>query len=204
MTHELQPDAINFAKLNGLVPAVVQHASTHAVLMVGFMTREALDRTLNTRLVTFWSRSRQQLWQKGESSGNALDMVSIHLDCDKDALLVMALPRGPVCHTGEETCFGISDVGKGSVLTRLQDTISERKRTMPPDSYTTELFASGTSRISQKVGEEGLEVALASVQNKREAVKEESADLLYHLLVLLQQHGLKLEDVEEVLRKRMK
>lgn len=197
-------DGLNFGKLNGLIPAIIQDASSNQVLMIGFMNREAAQKTLQERRVTFWSRTKQRLWQKGETSGNTLEVSSIHIDCDGDALLVRAHPAGPVCHTGSYTCFGESKSGSSNgVLSELENIIRERKQQMPSESYTAKLFRQGLPRIAQKVGEEAVETVVASMQGNRDALKEESADLLYHLLVLLQEQGLSLEEVTAVLQKRM-
>ena len=196
---------LNFEKLNGLVPAVVQDVRTNQVLMVGFMNQEALKKTLAENKVTFWSRTRQRLWQKGETSGNYLEFVSASVDCDQDSLLVKAIPHGPVCHTNQFTCFGEEETDKsGVILTRLEETIRRRQAEMPEGSYTTKLFKEGTPRIAQKVGEEGVEVALASVLGDKKKLAEETADLLYHILVLLRQQGMNLKDVAEELDRRMK
>jgi len=203
---------LNFEKLGGLVPAVIQDARTNQVLMVGFMNRDALKKTLDDKRVTFWSRTKQRLWQKGETSGNFLEFISLKTDCDNDSLLIKVIPHGPVCHTNQFTCFGEDEIRKGeillgdigSVLCRLEEIICERQKTMPEGSYTSKLFKEGTPRIAQKVGEEGVEVALAAVLLDKKRLTEESADLLFHLLVLLRQQKLTLEDVTEELRKRMK
>ena len=195
---------INFDAATGLVPAVVQDAQTGQVLMVGYMNRESLERTEKNRRVTFWSRSRQTLWEKGETSGNFLEFVSAAADCDGDALLVKANPHGPTCHTGQVSCFGDAEVSPSAILGGLERTIVGRKKEMPAKSYTTELFRSGTPRIAQKVGEEGVEVVIASLQDDDARLLEESADLLYHLSVLLVQRGKGWNDVLEVLRSRMK
>ena len=197
-------DQLNFGKLNGLIPAIIQDASSDQVLMIGFMNREAVQKTLQERRVTFWSRTRQRLWQKGETSGNILEVSSILIDCDGDALLVRANPTGPVCHTGSHTCFGEEKSGASSaVLDKLENIIRERRQQMPEESYTAKLFREGTPRIAQKVGEEAVETVIAAVQGNSDALKEESADLLYHLLVLLQERGLNIGDVTSVLKKRM-
>jgi len=198
-------DKLNFEKLGGLVPAVIQDARTNQVLMVGFMNREALNKTLTDKKVTFWSRTKKRLWQKGETSGNFLEYVSMQTDCDNDSLLIKAIPHGPVCHTNQFTCFGEDEaVDVGNVLCRLEEIIRNRKQMMPEGSYTSKLFKEGTPRIAQKVGEEGVEVALASVLNDKKRFIEESADLLFHLLVLLCQQDLVLADVTKELRNRMK
>ena len=198
-------ETLNYSKLGGLVPAVVQDARTHQVLMVGFMNPEALEKTLAEKKVTFWSRTKKRLWQKGETSGNFLEFVSLQPDCDNDSLLIKAIPHGPVCHTNTFTCFGESEtMDAGSVLNKLESTIRSRKETMPEGSYTSKLFKEGTPRIAQKVGEEGVEVALASVLGDKQRCTEESADLLFHLLVLLHQQELTLADVTQELQRRMK
>ncbi len=196
---------LNFDKLNGLIPAIVQDAATNQVLMVGFMNRSALEKTIADKKVTFWSRTKQRLWQKGETSGNYLEFISATPDCDNDSLLVKAVPHGPVCHTGAFTCFGERElIDAGSVLRRLEATIRERRKTMPADSYTAKLFTAGTPRIAQKVGEESVETIIAALSKNKQRLTEESADLLYHLIVLLCQEESALEDVTEELRRRMK
>jgi phosphoribosyl-ATP pyrophosphohydrolase/phosphoribosyl-AMP cyclohydrolase len=196
---------LNFDKLGGLVPAVIQDARTDQVLMVGFMNREALDKTLADKKVTFWSRTRQCLWQKGETSGHILEFVQASVDCDHDALLIKAIPHGPICHTGAFTCFGEKEgVDIGRVLGTLEETIHERQTARREGSYTSKLFDEGTPRIAQKVGEEGVEVALAAALGDTKRLKEESADLIFHLLVLLRQLGMTLGDVAEELQCRMK
>ena len=198
-------DKLNFEKLGGLVPAVVQDTRSSQVLMVGFMNPEALERTQADKKVTFWSRTKKRLWQKGETSGNFLEFVSMQTDCDNDSLLIKAIPHGPVCHTNQFTCFGeeeLMDVGR--VLSRLEEIVWSRKQTMPEGSYTAKLFKAGTPRIAQKVGEEGVEVALASVLGDKKRLVEESADLLFHLLVLLRQQDLTLAEVTKELQGRMK
>jgi phosphoribosyl-ATP pyrophosphohydrolase/phosphoribosyl-AMP cyclohydrolase len=195
-------DQLNFSKLNGLLPAIVQDAETRQVLMVGFMNREAVQETLNKNTVIFWSRTKQRLWQKGETSGNTLQLISAAADCDGDALLIQAKPAGPTCHTGTYTCFG--EEKREDTLAALERTIQQRKRDMPNDSYTATLFARGTPFISQKVGEEAVEVLVASLQQDQSALKQEAADLLYHLLVLFVDRGISLADVTAILRERMK
>jgi phosphoribosyl-ATP pyrophosphohydrolase/phosphoribosyl-AMP cyclohydrolase len=198
-------DQLNFSKLNGLVPAIIQDATTRQVLMVGFMNREAVERTIRDNRVTFWSRTKQRFWQKGETSGNFLDVVSLQADCDNDSLLVLVHPHGPVCHTGTFTCFGESELSSArDVLMELESVIAGRKLSMPEGSYTTKLFKAGMPRIAQKVGEEGVEVALAGALQQKDRVAEESGDLLYHLLVLLQESGVSFYDVLRVLEARRK
>jgi phosphoribosyl-ATP pyrophosphohydrolase/phosphoribosyl-AMP cyclohydrolase len=197
-------DKLNFGKLNGLVPAIIQDASSSQVLMVGFMNRDAVAKTIEERLVTFWSRTKSRLWRKGETSGNTLAVVSIAVDCDGDALLIKANPAGPVCHTGTFTCFGEEQQKRDiSTIDKLEEIIRDRAERLPSESYTASLLQQGTGRIAQKVGEEAVETVVAAMQKDREAVKEESADLLYHLLVLLRDQGISVSEVGGVLRKRM-
>jgi phosphoribosyl-AMP cyclohydrolase / phosphoribosyl-ATP pyrophosphohydrolase len=195
-------DSINFDKMGGVVPAVVQDADNRRVLMVGFMDREALRRTLEGREVVFWSRSRKTYWKKGETSGNILSLVSVSADCDTDSLLVLARPSGPVCHTGSETCFPDAE-GEGAVIDTLARVIARRRKEMPQGSYTAELFRSGIARIGQKVGEEAVELAIAAQYQDKQRCIEESADLLYHLLVLLAEKEIPVSDVYGELGKRM-
>lgn len=190
-------DRIDWAKGDGLVPAIVQHADDGRVLMLGYMDREALDATLRTRRVTFFSRSRQQAWTKGETSGNFLDTVSVTADCDGDALLVHARPAGPTCHRGTVSCFS-------GAIAELDAVIAARLASAPETSYTRRLFDAGIRRIAQKVGEEGLETALAGAGESDAALLGEAADLVYHTLVLLRARGLTLADLESVLRSRGK
>lgn len=197
--------SLDFSKGDGLLPAVVQHAETGAVLMVGYMNRDALRATLERRHVVFFSRSKNRLWEKGETSGNTLDLVDIRTDCDRDSLLVSARPRGPVCHVGAATCFGNESNTKAerlAFLGALEGVIEKRIADRPEGSYTARLYAQGAKRIAQKVGEEGLEVALAAVAETDEKVIAESADLLFHLLVLLKSRGVSLERVARELEAR--
>jgi phosphoribosyl-AMP cyclohydrolase / phosphoribosyl-ATP pyrophosphohydrolase len=198
-------DTLAFAKGDGLLPAVVQHAVTGAVLMVGYMNREALRETLSRRHVVFFSRSKQRLWEKGETSGHFLELDNIRTDCDRDALLVTARPLGPVCHEGTATCFGDDSVTSGeqlAFLATLESVIEKRIAESPQGSYTARLFAEGPRRIAQKVGEEGLEVALAAVAETDDKVVAESADLIFHLLVLLRSRGLSFQGVVTELQSR--
>ncbi|HVO46758.1 MAG TPA: bifunctional phosphoribosyl-AMP cyclohydrolase/phosphoribosyl-ATP diphosphatase HisIE [Steroidobacteraceae bacterium] len=198
-------DTVDFAKSGGLVTAVVQHASTGAVLMVGHMNRAALEQTLVRGRVVFYSRSRECLWEKGETSGHSLILCDVRADCDRDALLVRATPLGPVCHTGTATCFGDSGVSSTApleFLRELEEIIGQRRTAGAGSSYTARLFAEGPQRIAQKVGEEALEVALASVAQAADQVVAESADLLFHLLVLLRSRELSLADVVGELQSR--
>jgi phosphoribosyl-AMP cyclohydrolase / phosphoribosyl-ATP pyrophosphohydrolase len=196
---------LDFGKSDGLIPAIVQRADSGAVLMLGYMNAEALAATFERRRVVFYSRSKQRLWMKGETSGHVLDLVEIRTDCDRDALLVTARPNGPVCHVGTSTCFGDvapSSEGKLGFLATLESVIEQRVTENPEGSYTARLFAKGPKRIAQKVGEEGLEVALAAVAEGDDKVISESADLLYHLLVLLKSRGVSLANVVAELESR--
>lgn len=197
-------DEIDFQKNNGLVPAIVQDASTLQVLMLGYMSKDSVLKTIDTQKVTFYSRSRQTLWTKGETSGNILELVSLNVDCDKDTLLVKAHPVGPTCHKGTVSCFG--DMGPEGVgfLGYLNMLIESRKGEPPEHSYTAKLLTEPLHRAAQKVGEEGVETALAAVAEDEAALLGESADLLYHLIVLLRARGLSLLDAIEVLRSRHK
>jgi phosphoribosyl-ATP pyrophosphohydrolase/phosphoribosyl-AMP cyclohydrolase len=198
-------DTLDFAKSDGLLPAVVQHADTGAVLMVGYMNREALGETLARRHVIFFSRSKQRLWEKGETSGHFLELDQIRTDCDRDALLVTARPLGPVCHEGTVTCFGDEPITKGerfAFLSTLEGVIEQRIADSPTGSYTARLFAEGPKRIAQKVGEEGIEVALAAAVEPDDKVVSESADLIFHLLVLLRSRGLSFQSVVAELQSR--
>ena len=236
---KISADNIDWEKSDGLVPAVVQHATTHRVLMLGYMNRESFEKTQESGKVTFYSRSRQQLWQKGETSGNTLDVEQIEIDCDADTVLVRAHPHGPTCHLLTESCFDRTPDGTAEITSetsaaapssesntrgmqfigQLQQLIESRKSANPDSSYTAQLFSSGTAKIAQKVGEEGVEVALAAVvaamsttdktdstDNSRSVLDEEflgeCADLVYHLLVVLAERGFEINDVAEVLRQR--
>lgn len=199
MTEPLRMPALDWDKTGGLVPAVVQDAATHRVLMLGYVSRESLEYTLATGLATFYSRSRQRLWTKGETSGNTLRVVSLAADCDADALLLRVQPQGPTCHLGRASCFASA---AGSALGALDAVVASRAETMPGGHYTTRLLGAGVRRVAQKVGEEGVETALAAVAQDDEALLGEAADLAYHLLVLLRARGLGLEDMERVLAAR--
>lgn len=194
---------IDFEKMDGLVPAIIQDATTKNVLMLGFMNEEAYKKTIETGHVTFWSRSRQTLWTKGETSGHFLNLVSIKNDCDNDTLLVRVNPVGPTCHTGTDTCWGEdNETSPILFLTELQDFIDKRKKEMPEGSYTTSLFNKGINKISQKVGEEALETVIEATNGTDEHLVYEASDLLYHLLVMLTAKGLRIEDVAAELQKR--
>lgn len=196
----VKSSAINFTKLNGLVPCVVQDARTHAVLMLGFMNEEAYKKTLTDKKVTFYSRSKKRLWTKGESSGNYLTLVEVLLDCDQDTLLIKAIPAGPVCHTGAATCFGESNAMWD--LNTLEGIILDRKTNPQKGSYTNTLFNAGINKIAQKVGEEAVELVIEAKDNNNDLFLGEAADLLYHYLVLLSAKNIRLKDVLGVLQKR--
>ncbi len=194
---------IDFNKMGGLVPAIVQDDNTRRVLMLGYMNKEALRLTQETGNVTFWSRSRQTLWTKGETSGNFLRLVEIKVDCDNDALLVLARPTGPVCHTGADTCWGESNKKNPLLfLSELSDFIEKRHREMPEGSYTTSLFRDGLNRMAQKVGEEALELVIEATNGTDERLIYEGSDMLYHLIVLLTSKGLRIEDMATELAER--
>lgn len=198
MTPE-QIEALDWDKQGGLLPAVVQDARNHRVLMLGYMNRESLQRTMELGQVTFYSRSKQRLWTKGESSGNVLQLMSVAADCDRDSLLIQAIPHGPTCHRGTVSCF---DQAPASFVAELDHLVEARERERPADSYTTRLFEKGVRRIAQKVGEEGVETALAAVAESDDALLGESGDLVYHLLVLLRSRGLGWNDVQSLLAER--
>lgn len=194
---------IDFDKMDGLVPAIIQDADTRMVLMLGFMNREAYEKTIQTGKVTFWSRTRQCLWTKGETSGHFLHLVDMKIDCDNDTLLVRVHPVGPVCHTGTDTCWAeTNDKAPITFLSELQDYIEKRHEEMPEGSYTTSLFKKGVNRIAQKVGEEALETVIEATSGSNEQLIYESSDLLYHLIVLLTSKGLRIEDAVEELHRR--
>ncbi len=194
---------IDFEKMGGLVPAIIQDATTKNVLMLGFMNEEAYQKTLETRHVTFWSRTRQTLWTKGETSGHWLNLVSMQIDCDNDTLLVKVNPVGPTCHTGTDTCWGESNEASPLLfLTELQDFINQRKAEMPEGSYTTKLFRDGINKIAQKVGEEALETVIEATNGTDDHLIYEASDLLYHLIVMLTEKGLRIEDVATELHRR--
>jgi phosphoribosyl-ATP pyrophosphohydrolase/phosphoribosyl-AMP cyclohydrolase len=199
MRIDIDPSALDWTKGDGLLPVIVQDAGNLRVLMLGYMNREALDATLASRRVTFFSRSKQRLWTKGESSGHVLELVSVEADCDNDTLLVLAHPQGPTCHLQRPSCFPSAP---SAFLSDLDALVAQRDRDRPVDSYTTRLFDAGVRRIAQKVGEEGVEAALAAVAQDKTALLGESADLLYHLTVLLRARGLSLAEAVDVLRQR--
>ena len=196
---------LDFAKQGGLIPAIIQDNTTGKVLMLGFMNEEAFAKTQEIGKVTFYSRTRQCLWTKGETSGNFLNVVSIKEDCDNDTLLIKVNPVGPVCHTGADTCF--NEVNKENpilFLSTLQDFINKRYEEMPEGSYTTSLFQKGVAKMSQKVGEEAVETVIEAMANNNSRLIYESSDLLYHLIVLLTSKGLRIEDLAADLKKRHK
>ena len=194
---------LDFEKTGGLIPAIIQDSTTKNVLMLGYMNEEALQITEETGRVTFWSRTRKCLWTKGETSGHYLSVVSITPDCDNDTLLVEAVPHGPVCHTGSDTCFGgKNEADSIHFLSSLQDVVCQRHKDMPEGSYTTSLFRDGTNRMAQKVGEEALEAVIEAVSGNNERLVYEAADLIYHLEVLLASKGLRIEDIADELRQR--
>lgn len=197
MPHEFND--LDWAKGDGLLPVIVQDASNLRVLMLGYMNAEALATTRSSGFVTFYSRSKQRLWKKGEASGHVLALVSIEADCDNDTLLVLANPQGPTCHLQRASCFPNAP---GDFLSDLDVLVAQRERERPVGSYTTSLFEGGARRIAQKVGEEGVETALAAVAQDAEALLGESADLLFHLTVLLRARGLALADAVRVLERR--
>ena len=191
-------------KMDNLLPAIVQDALSAKVLMQGYMDQDALAKTLETGKVTFFSRSKQRLWTKGETSGNTLDLVSVACDCDQDSLLVLANPNGPTCHTGAESCWFDGNTPAFTFLADLERVLAARKDADPKSSYTASLYNKGIKRIAQKVGEEGVETALAATVHDKEELKNEAADMLYHLTVLLQASDMSLNDALDVLRERHK
>lgn len=189
---------------DGLIPAVVQNANTKDVLMLGYMNKEALDATLDKGLVTFYSRSKSTLWTKGETSGNVLHLTDLAVDCDNDTILIKAVPKGPTCHTGTTTCFGEKENGTSSIafLLELSAIIKQRRKDKPKNSYIAKMFKKGRERIAKKVGEEGVEVALAHMSKKKKHTREEAADLMFHYLMLLEHADITLADVCGVLSER--
>lgn len=193
---------LDFEKMNGLIPAIIQDNSTQKVLMLGFMNQEAYQKTVETGKVTFFSRTKNRLWTKGEESGNFLHVVSIKADCDNDTLLIMVNPVGPVCHTGTDTCWGDKNEQDIMFLKELQDFIDRRRQEMPEKSYTTSLFNSGVNKMAQKVGEEAVETVIEACNGTDERLIYEGADLLYHLIVLLTYKGYRIEDLARELKER--
>lgn len=195
---------LDFGKTGGLIPAIIQDADTSKVLMLGYMNQEALDKTKALNKVTFYSRTKQRLWTKGEESGNFLNVVSISVDCDNDTLLIKVKPMGPVCHTGADTCFDEKNEESVLFLKSLQSFINKRHQEMPENSYTTSLFKSGVNRMAQKVGEEAIESVIEACNGTDERLIYESADMIYHLIVLLTSKGLSIEDLAKELKSRHK
>ena len=195
---------LNFEKMGGLLPAIIQDNNTGKVLMLGFMNEEAYKKTVETGKVTFYSRTRQQLWTKGETSGNFLQVVNILQDCDQDTLLIKVVPAGPVCHTGADTCFGERNQEDIMFLKYLQNFIERRRQEMPEGSYTTSLFQKGVNRMAQKVGEEAVETVIEATNGTEDRLIYEASDLIYHLIVLLTSKGLRIEDLARELERRHK
>ncbi len=196
---------IDYKKNNGLVPAIIQDAETDKVLMLGYMNEEALKVTIDTKQVTFFSRTKQRLWTKGEESGNVLHLIDIKLDCDNDTLLIKVNPHGPVCHKGSDTCWNEDNTQSFGFLSNLESVIENRKNNASKDtSYVASLFAKGINKIAQKVGEEAVEVVIEAKDSDDTLFLDESADLLFHYMILLQAKGFKLNDVVEVLKNREK
>ena len=193
---------LNFEKMNGLIPAIIQDNYTQKVLMLGFMNKEAYEKTIETGKVTFYSRTKNRLWTKGETSGNFLHVVSVKADCDNDTLLIMVTPEGPVCHTGTDTCWGEKNEQDIMFLKELQDFIDKRHAEMPEHSYTTSLFKSGVNKMAQKVGEEAVETIIEACNGTDERLIYEGADLIYHLIVLLTSKGYRIEDLARELKER--
>ena len=195
---------LDFEKMGGLIPAIVQYNNTNKVLMLGFMNEEALEQTLSSGKVTFFSRTKNRLWMKGETSGNTLSVVSITPDCDNDTLLIKAIPAGPVCHLGTDTCFGEKNEEDIMFLKYLQNFIERRRHEMPEGSYTTTLFQKGINRMAQKVGEEAVETVIEATNGTEDRLIYEASDLIYHLIVLLTSKGLRIDDLARELKKRHK
>lgn len=193
---------LDFEKMNGLIPAIIQDNYTQKILMLGFMNKEAYEKTMETGKVTFFSRTKNRLWTKGEESGNFLHVVSVKADCDNDTLLIMVHPEGPVCHKGTDTCWGDKNEQDIMFLKELQDFIDRRRQEMPEKSYTTSLFNSGVNKMAQKVGEEAVETILEACNGTDERLIYEGADLLYHLIVLLTYKGYRIEDLARELKER--
>ena len=197
-------EQLAWEKMDNLIPAIIQDYATGAILMQGFMNKDALAASLDSGNATFFSRSKQRLWMKGESSGNTLSVKQVITDCDKDSLLLLVAPAGPTCHLGTRSCFPEESLSRQNFLSYLERFIDERKSDSPEESYTARLLARGTTKVAQKVGEEGVEVALAAVAETKDDLLGECADLFYHTLVLLQNKGIALSEVMEVLEQRHK
>lgn len=195
---------LDFTKMDGLIPAIIQDYNTNKVLMLGFMNEEAYQQTVERKKVVFYSRTKQRLWMKGETSGNILQVINMKADCDTDTLLIKAIPTGPVCHTGDDTCFGEKNEEDVMFFKQLQNFIETRRQEMPEGSYTTSLFQKGVNRMAQKVGEEAVETVIEATNGTEEGFIYESSDMLYHLIVLLTSKGLRIEDLARELKKRHK
>ena len=195
---------LKFDETTGLIPAIVQDNATGSVLMLGYMNQQAVDETHRSGRVTFFSRSKQRLWTKGEESGNYLDLVGMSVDCDQDTLLVKAIPHGPTCHKGTDTCWGEQNQERFGFLSQLEDVIADRRENAPENSYVASLFTKGINKIAQKVGEEAVELVIEAKDDSEELFLNESADLLFHYLILLQAKGYTLTDVINILRQRHK
>ncbi len=195
---------LDFSKLNGLLPAVVVDNNNNQVLMLGFMNRDALEKTLETKLVTFFSRTKNKLWTKGETSGNYLKLINIKSDCDNDSLLIFAEPAGNTCHTGNYSCFGVENFHSINFLNNLFNLIKQRKKNLPENSYTTKLFKEGANRIIQKVGEEAVEVLIAAKNRDKKEIINEASDLVYHLLVMLAEQEIEFSEIVQNLESRHK
>jgi phosphoribosyl-ATP pyrophosphohydrolase/phosphoribosyl-AMP cyclohydrolase len=194
--------ALNFEKLGGILPAIIQDSDTNEVLMLGFVNQESYDKTIAEGKVCFYSRTKKRLWTKGEESGNFLNVVEITEDCDHDTLLIRVEPVGPVCHTGQRTCFGEVSPNRLSFLNKLQDLLKTRKKELPEGSYTSKLFKAGVNRIAKKLGEEAVELVIEAKDNDDSLFLNEAADLLFHMMILLVDRGYELEDVTKILEER--
>jgi len=201
---QIDINQLNFSKFNGLIPAIIIDIRNQQILMLGFMNKEALQKTIDTKLITFFSRKRNVLWTKGETSGNYLNLVDIKPDCDNDSLLVYVLPEGPTCHLGNYSCFNLENIPSLNFLNELFALIKDRKEKLPSDSYTSKLFKEGENRIIQKVGEEAVETLIAAKNRNKTEIVNEVSDLIYHLLVLLADQNIELEDIVNNLEGRHK
>ncbi|APD07317.1 phosphoribosyl-AMP cyclohydrolase [Flavobacteriaceae bacterium UJ101] len=195
---------INYSKNNGLIPAIIQDVNTQKVLMLGYMNEDAFQKTMETKKVTFFSRSKNRLWMKGEESGNTLEFIDVKVDCDQDTLLIQVKPNGPTCHTGTDTCWGEKNQHDLAFLSKLEEVIEDRKNNPVDESYTASLFKKGINKVAQKVGEEAVEVVIEAKDDNDTLFLNESADLLYHYLILLQAKNFKLKDVVNILKNRSK
>jgi phosphoribosyl-ATP pyrophosphohydrolase/phosphoribosyl-AMP cyclohydrolase len=202
--NDLNIEELNFKKLEGLIPAIIIDKSNKQVLMLGFMNKEALAKTIKTKLVTFYSRTRKELWTKGETSGNYLNLINIIPDCDNDTLLIYVQPEGNTCHTGNYSCFNIQNISSLDFLNELFALIKNRKKELPEKSYTTNLFKSGTNRIIQKVGEEAIETVIAAKNRDKTEIINETSDLIYHLFVMLAEQEIEFDDIVKNLESRHK